>query len=332
MGEAIRFGVVLQGVDPADRFVAMAREIEELGFDQLWLTDSSLHAHDVYSYLTLAATATGRVRLGSSVTNPLTRHPALGALAIATIDEVSGGRAVYGIGVGDRPVAALGYAPAKLQVLRDAVQVTRQLWRGEHVTFHGERFQLEEAHIRVPTRAGIPIYLSASGPKTLRLAGEIGDGAIVLAGLFPEGIDYAMEQIRQGQSGGAREVDVAGFAYGSPKSDPALAIEEARSIAAWFCKTAPVYCDLAGVPDDIVRSVRASYEGGEFQEAKRAAAIIPAALVQKMALAGDGAAALVKARMLVDHGIRNINIFPLGANRLETIRLFARHVLPFLGS
>lgn len=330
MSAEVRFGAALQGVDPPARFVALVREIEALGYDQLWLTDSSLHARDVYAYLTLAATVSERLRLGSSVTNPLTRHPALGAMAIATVDEVSGGRAMYGIGVGDRPIRALGFRPARIVVLRDAIAVTRRLWRGEEVTFDGGAFVLRSAHLRVSARAGIPVYVSASGPKTLELAGEIADGAIVLAGLFPQAIEYAVARVRCGEERAARDgaTDIAVFAYGSLRGDAALAVEEARSIAAWFCQTAPVYCELAEIPAEMVRVVRAAYEGGEFQEAKRAAELIPAELVRKMALAGTAADGLAKARMLVDQGIRNINVFPLGADRLGTLRLFARKVIP----
>lgn len=329
MGRNVRFGVVLQGVDPPDRFIALVQAIEAAGFDHLWLTDSSLHARDVYTYLALAATASRRLMLGTSVTNPLTRHPALAALAIATVDEIAGGRAVLGIGAGDRPLLALGHKPATLRTVREMVAVVRRLLRGEHVTFQGEAFRLEDAHLRVPARADIPIYISASGPKTLRLAGEIGDGVIVLAGLFAEGIAYALSHARAGQAGnGARPLDVAVFAYGSLREDRALAVAEARSIAAWFCQTAPVYCRLAGMPEELVTRVRTAYDGGEFQEAAKAAALIPDALVSKLALAGTAADGYRKVGMLVDQGITSINLFPLGADRLAVIEQFARGVLP----
>ena len=93
-------GVALQGVDAPFAFIDKVKEIEGLGFDNLWLTDSSLHTRDCYSYLTLAATVSTRLRLGSAVTNPVSRHPGVTAAALATVDEVSGGRAILGMGVG----------------------------------------------------------------------------------------------------------------------------------------------------------------------------------------------------------------------------------------
>ena len=75
-------GVVLQGVDPPGEFCRTVEEIESLGFGHLWLTDSSLHARNCYSYLTLAAAHSTRLRLGPAVTNPVTRHPAITAARV----------------------------------------------------------------------------------------------------------------------------------------------------------------------------------------------------------------------------------------------------------
>lgn len=324
-----RFGVALQGVDPPAEFLSLVRDIEDWGFDQLWLTDSSLHARYVYAYLALAANQTRRISIGTSVTNPLTRHPAISAMAIATIDEISGGRAILGIGAGDRPLNALGLEPASITTLRDSVHIARRLFRGEEVTFSSDGIRLNAAQFHVSSRENIRIFVGASGPKTLQLAGEIADGVIVLAGLFPEGIEYALGHIRKGSARAERpEPEVAGFMYGSLRNDPQIAIEEARPIAAWFCQTAPRYCRLAGMPDEICESVRGSYRGGEFQEALHAAQRIPDHMVKKVALAGTPEEGRRKVQMLLDAGIRSIVLFPLGSDRRSVIRAFAESIIP----
>jgi 5,10-methylenetetrahydromethanopterin reductase len=129
------------------------------------------------------------------------------------------------------------------------------------------------------------------------------------------------------QRDGSRSLDIAVFAYGSLREDRAEAIQEARSIAAWFCQTAPVYCELAGMSRTVVEQVRAAYEGGEFQEAARAAALVPDDMVAKLAFAGTPADGYAKVRMLVDLGVRSINIFPLGHDRRGVIERFARGVM-----
>lgn len=319
--------VALQPAYPPGEFVRMVRRVEELGLKDLWLTDSSLHSRYCYSYLTLAATNTTSIRLGTAVTNPVTRHPALGAVGIATIDEISGGRAVHGIGAGDRPLEALGLRPARLALLEDSVAAARRLWSGESISWQARGFTLEEAHLRHGARADIPVYLSASGPRTLELAGRIADGVILLAGLHPDGIRYALEQIDRGaeQAGRARPA-ITVFAYGAIDDDEQAALARARSIAAWFPQTAPVYCAIAGLPDSLVQQVREAYSGGEFQEAAKAAELLPDDFVRRMALAGDRAAAVQHLRTLRDLGVDSVAVFPIGgtpADRVTTIEQFA---------
>ena len=216
----VRSGVVLQGAYEPPLFGDMVAEIDALGFDDLWLTDSSLHSRNSYAYLTLAAMRSPRLRLGTAVTNPLTRHPAITAASAATIDEISGGRMVLGIGAGDRPLLALGMKPASVDSLRASIGAIRALWAGEHVDIEDAAFTLRDAHLRFPARPDIPVYISASGPRTLELAGEIADGVILLVGLFPEALAWALEHIDRGAAKAGRgRPHVAVFAYGAIDED-----------------------------------------------------------------------------------------------------------------
>src|SRR2546421_9904932 len=147
-------GVVLQGVDPPGEFCDRVSEIESLGFGYLWLTDSSLHARNCYSYLTLAAARSSRLRLGTAVTNPVTRHPAITAAAAATVDEISGGRLILGIGAGDRPLLALGFQPSPLATPAAATTGIRRLWRGGGGGLRGAGVLTDGGPPRVPPRAG----------------------------------------------------------------------------------------------------------------------------------------------------------------------------------
>lgn len=318
-------GVTLQGVDPPGEFEAMVAEIEALGYDHFWLTDSSLHARYCWAYLTLAARQTSRLTIGTAVTNPLTRHPAVTATAAATLAEISSGRAILGIGAGDRPLLSLGHAPATLATLEAAVSAIRGLWAGQAVEAQESGFALHGAHYRFPPPAAIPVYLSATGPRTLELAGRIADGVILLAGLHPEGISFALEHIDRGAAAAGRDArpHVSVFAYGAISEDEEEALAAARTIAAWFPQTAPVHCRLAGLPQEIIDQVRASYSGGEFQEAARAAQALPADFVKRMALAGGPAEARAHLSTLAALGVDSVTVFPLGAGRMATIRAFA---------
>lgn len=319
----MRVGVVLQGVDPPAEFGKLVELIDEAGFDDLWLTDSSLHARDPYPYLTLAAGRSDRLRLGTAVTNPLTRHPAITAGSAATMADVTGGRFVLGIGAGDRPLHELGLRPARLAQLESAVDAIRRLLAGEPVRHNTDKYTVDGG-LRFTSPHQIPLFMSASGPKTLALAGRVADGVILLAGLHPDGVRFALDHIERGASeAGRARPHVAVVAYGAIDEDERRALTAAAPIAAWFPQTAPVYCELAGLDPAIVRQVRATYSGGEFQEATAAGELIPADFVRRMALAGGREHASAHLRNLVDVGVDSVHVFPLGPNRMGTIRAFA---------
>lgn len=320
-----RAGVVLQGAYPPAEFASMVERIERLGYDNLWLTDSSLHARNAYAYLTLAATRSSALQLGTAVTNPRTRHPAITAVAAATVDEISEGRMVLGIGPGDRPLLALGFRPAKLASVRSSIAAIRALWAGETVTVEDQAFTLHEAQMRVGVRPDIPIYVSASGPKMLELSGEIADGVIVLVGLFADGLSWAIEHIERGATAAGRaRPHIAVFAYGAIDEDEDAALEAARTIAAWFPQTAPVVCELWGLEPALVEAVRRAYRGGEFQEAAAAASLLPDDFVREVALAGGRDHARGRIDAALAAGADSVHVFPLGQRRMETIEAFAK--------
>lgn len=327
----VQFGLTLQPVDPPAEFRRRVREVEASGFSHLWITDSSLHARDGYSYLTLAAIETRSLRLGTSVTHPHSRHPAVNLVAITTLDELSDGRAIFGIGSGDRPVTELGLKPAKVQVVRQMVEVSRRLLAGENLDWTGEAFSFRNAQLRFYRRADLPIYLAASGPKMLELVGEVADGGLILAGQFPGGIAHVFERVKAGAERCGRESSRLGLffmLYGCLDPDGQKALEESRSMAAWFCQTVPHYVEMAGYDRELIGRIQAAYSGGEFHHARQAAMLCPESMVKKFTLSGTPEDAIARIEELVSLGVRAINFFPIGSDRWESIRLFAEKVIP----
>ena len=104
-----------------------------------------------------------------------------------------------------------------------------------------------------------------------------------------------------------------------------------RTIAAWFPQTAPVICELWGLPADLVDDVRVRYAGGEFQEAEQAAKLLPDAFVRSVALAGDASDARARIAAVAEAGADSIHVFPLGANRMHTVEAFAGCFADVLG-
>src|SRR5256714_11033790 len=152
--------------------VADARLAEDVGFSLVGVADSQSVFRELYVTMALCAQATQRVLIGPSVTNPITRHPAVAASGIATIDEIAPGRAFFGIGSGDSAILNLAERPATLADMRAYVETVRALHTKGETTWRGRVVRLTWA------KRAIPIYLSAEGPRTLAPAGESADGAI----------------------------------------------------------------------------------------------------------------------------------------------------------
>src|SRR5712692_7522666 len=142
--------------EPLRRIGDVARTAEEQGFDAAWVIDSQVVMKDVHVALTVAAMATSKIHLGTGVTNPLTRHITVTANAIAGVDEVSGGRALLGLGSGDSAVFPLGWKPAPITDMRRFLRETRQFLTGHEVTMDGRPVRL--AGVTRP----VPIFVAAS--------------------------------------------------------------------------------------------------------------------------------------------------------------------------
>ena len=203
-----RFGIVFLP-ESLSGFGELCREAEGAGFEWLGVADSQSVFHEMYVALTLAALNTSRVRVGPLVTNPLTRHLVVTASAMASIDELSKGRAVLGIGSGDSAIYTLGAPPATLAGLEESIDTLGRLTGGEAVKREARTWQVHRTSRRVP------IYLAAEGPRTLELAGRVADGVIVGLGLTPEVIGLSLAAIERGARAAGRalaDLDVWWFA------------------------------------------------------------------------------------------------------------------------
>ncbi len=319
----MRYGVTLQAVAEPAEFVELARWIEQLGYDDLWVGDSSLHCGDAYVYATLALQATSRLRFGTSVTNPLTRHTGITANVFRSLDQLGRGRVVCGTGIGERPLIELGFSRAELSTLVEHMDAMRRLWRGETVDAQIGRQRLVGSHLRSAV-GSIPIFVSATGPRTLETAGRHADGVLMLVGLWPEPLQHALDHLQQGRRDSAVDrFETACCLYGAVDDDEPAAIESARAIVAWLAKASPPAARAAGMPDDLIELIDANYSGREFQEARRAAAVVPDSAVQRVAFAGDRKYAEDKLAWLESAGIDTVNLGPLAADPRPTIAAVA---------
>jgi 5,10-methylenetetrahydromethanopterin reductase len=180
--EEMQMGLLMLGDASVQAMVERARLAEAVGYGTVWLADERFY-REVYACLAHFAACTSKVFLGPCVTDPFSRHPALTAMAIATLDEISGKRAILGIGAGISGFTELGINRRKPpSAIRETIEVIRALLRGESVDFHGEVIEFHQGRLSfVPIRPAVPIYVASNGPLGQRVAGAIADGAIMEA-------------------------------------------------------------------------------------------------------------------------------------------------------
>ncbi len=178
-GDGIALGLQIVPTMGSAELVDTIVLAEELGYSYCMVADEGLML-DVYAVLGAAARVTSTIRLGA-VTNPYTRHPAATAAAIATIDEMSGGRAFVTLVAGGtmvlHPMGLERSAP--LALMADTIEALRLLWRGEPVTWQGRRLSLEGAQLTTGTHS-IPVWVAARGERMLALAGARADGLVLM--------------------------------------------------------------------------------------------------------------------------------------------------------
>ena len=178
----MKAGLLILPHDPPARLVEVAQLAEATGYDHFWLADERFF-REVYGSLTLVAHHTSRITVGTCVTDPYSRHPALTAMAIATLDEIAGGRAILGLGAGISGFAELGVKRERpARAIGEAITLIRRLLAGEQVDAQGDVVRFNAGRLDfTPARASIPIYVASNGPLGQRTAGAVADGAIMEA-------------------------------------------------------------------------------------------------------------------------------------------------------
>jgi F420-dependent oxidoreductase-like protein len=190
-----------------DRTIERLRSAERLGYESAYVTH--LAARDSMTVLAAYAAATERIRLGTGVMPIYSRTPVTSAQSIATVDELSGGRTVLGLGAAHKPTVEGWHGmPLEKPVrdMREYVSIVRAILRGEDPP-QGERFQSSFHFMGYAARPDLPIYIGALSPRMLRLAGELADGVILWL-CNPDYVrDVVVPEVTKGRERAGRELD-----------------------------------------------------------------------------------------------------------------------------
>jgi 5,10-methylenetetrahydromethanopterin reductase len=316
-----RFSILLNADHEHRELMGLARQIEARGFHTLWYADERYY-RETYTGLAACALSTERLTLGTCVTDPYTRHPALTAMAAGSLDELSGGRAVIGIGAGRSGFHNIGQElirPARR--IREAIEIVRGLLAGERLNYRGEIFQTSDLALHFPTRADIPVYLAADGPYVLRVAGELADGVIIGHCASPKIVAGQVAEVRRGMERAGRTVvpKIVARLDASISRDREAAVYQAKVRLGrylWIRFPNIAYLELHGLsmPAELVRRFEEAgppSRSHDLRVFRRFADAIPDEQVFPITLAGTPHDVAGQIRALVDAGVDEVMAFPL---------------------
>jgi 5,10-methylenetetrahydromethanopterin reductase len=327
----VGLGKVLSGPDAVDAVV----EAETLGFDEAWVSNERMH-RDMFATLGAAAVRTDRVRLGTFVSDPFTMHPVITAAAVATVDRLSGGRMLFGLGAGGSGFRNLGITAEKpLASVTAALDAIRRLLAGETVTVSAPDFTIEQATLAELPASRVPIVLASQSPRMLRMGGRDADAVMISTFADPGLFGGAMRWAAEGAKNAGRELDVATDVIAridvALHDDVGVARDALRPLIGYLLVLLHPqwsFLDELGIsmPDEVTEVCAAKDYAAMAERGK----LIPDALIDAFGWAGDPETVATRVRALADLGVRRFVVLPhaAGGDVLPTIRRFANEVIP----
>jgi len=329
----VKFGIRLIGyLGTSNELVRLATVAEEAGFDSVWFPHDTF-MHNTWVLTTAAAAATSRIALGTVGTNPYTTNPCEIATYAATLDELSGGRLILGVGVHtEKMVEWTGIdASDYIRCTAEAIEILRSLFRGETAEFHGKCFDWgEQCYMRMPvTRPDMPIYAAGFGEEYLQLCGEIGDGSLPMI-TPPESAEYMVSQITSGIQRAARPRSshtISGCAWLSLSESQREANKIMRRMVAYFGPyLEEPALNAVGLSREDMRPLGELIKAGAYDEACEQ--VSPDMI--RLGICGTPADIIGQIEKLAAMGVDEVSLGgPLGPEAEEAIRLMGKAVIPY---
>lgn len=332
----MKFDVGIMNNQPVPAIVRQVQLAERLGFATAWITDSHLVCRELWVTLAACALGTSRIRLGPGVTVPHTRHVSVTASAIATLHDLAEGRLVLGLGTGGSSAETMGMSvqrAARVATLETMTAAIRRLVARETTRFESG---VEGRLAWLERPLSIPLYVAGSGPRMLRAAGRLGDGALMYVGTAPEILKAGLAHVADGARERGRclaDLDVALWTPTAVGRDRQQARDHVRGRVASAMRH-PLPVELS--PDDqaAVRRLREAYDSYQHATAaSRHHELVPDRFVDLMALAGTPAEVVEQVRRVATvPEIRRIIILPQVpgpgfSEREEILTTFADEVM-----
>jgi len=282
----MRVGIAFTGAPHTfSEFVEHVRTAESKDFETVWFMED-YYWRDAFTSLSYLAARTTKIRLATGIINPYTRTAPLIAMSMASLHEISGKRAILGIGAGVSTVInQMTEYVGPMSKLRETVHIIRELWSGRNVTYQGARTYARDITLGVcpyfesfgrwdVRESTIPIYVAGVGPQMLQLAGAIGDGVLIGLGVSPRRLKRAIDLISEGARKANRslnDIDIAVYVSLSPSQDGSVD-QSTKSFAA-LCMT-KIYdqqslTEMYDIDEKTLQIMKLAFDKGGYQEAAK---------------------------------------------------------------
>ena len=325
------------------QFGEIAKAGDKSGFELVCTGCTPALKGDIFVGLSQIASNTSNCRVGSFIINPVTRHPVLMASGFSTIDAISNGRAVVGLGAGDTGVYNLGLKPASMKYMEMYIKTLRELWASGESQWAGEIIKTKQTGRR------IPIFMAPAGPKGLNLAGRVADGVFIETGILPEVITDSLRRLSEGANEAGRSIDEIEIwwhvrpALGESQEE---ALDQLRTtVVSMANRLARFSREGKNIPDDIwprLQEMKSRYnfldahEDSEVAKSDQTNAQLLDELGlrdylgARFAIVGTTQDWIERLRELHQLGVRNIAFAMMMKDRLGFIEKFSREIQPYL--
>ncbi|MFI5101847.1 MAG: TIGR03842 family LLM class F420-dependent oxidoreductase [Terriglobales bacterium] len=330
----MRFGITIKPDMTVERIVSLTRQAEAAGFEYGWIFDSHVLWLEPYPMLTLMATNTKNMRLGTCVTNPATRDITVTSSLFATMNLISGGRMQLGIGRGDSSRRVLGKKPVTVAQLEESVKAFRNLTGGKEIEYEGRPARLTWATGGVP-----PVWVAGYGPKVLEMAGRVADG-IILQFADPDLVAWCVGFVRKGAEAAGRDprkIEIMAAAPVWISDDLKVGRERVR----WFPALVSNHVvDLVSKykPEELPPALtsyirdRGQYDYLHHCEVDSSNAnFVSDEVTDRFCLLGPAEAHIEKIRALARAGVTQFNIYLMCGDEEDTLEQYKKEVLPAFG-
>jgi 5,10-methylenetetrahydromethanopterin reductase len=296
-------GLLVHPAEPIHNLLRNVQRAEEAGFGSLWIADEKFY-RDPWVVITAVAAATSTARLGTGVTEPYARHPALIAAAMATLGELHPDRdLVIGLGAGGPGFPPMGIQRRKpTKAIAEAVTILRGLLAGERVDFEGEVVSFRGGSLNFEPRP-LPIYVAARAEGMLATAGAVADGVILGPYASREALEYAIGVADSKRAGTPRPQMVArvDICIASSREAAREAVRTMVALPVWVSYPNLGYVDALGIrlPEELLQLI----SHREYGDIPKAGQMLPPEMIDHYAIAGtedDVAQRLREIRPLVD--------------------------------